>query len=255
MFLICIVLFSVSALWLASAMVKRQSGMTTGKKMAVFYWFVVIFSLNALFFPFVYWVGSLGLTQLTGNAYQAEIVSFLSEMGECEDDGETYACEKHTPVFEFVLEDGKRLQLVGDIRSTAEPEIGKIVTVLYEDGASKVHERSLRSIGLLIGATVMLAIEGYFLLLMLMYALGYDVGKFSTLGIQLAINGLVPLGAGFMFSAFGYVVYAYIFLNNPDGHPLLVAALCGFFMLALLPLLFHYLKGFFSFLGRNMSSL
>ena len=92
----------------------------------------------------------------------------------------------------------------------------------------------------------MLAIEGYFLLLMLMYALGYDVGKFPTLGIQVAINGLVPLGAGLMFSAFSYVVDAYIFLNNPDGHPLWVASLCGFSMLALLPLLFHYLKRLFA---------
>lgn len=249
MFLICILLFSLSALWLASAMVKRQFGTTTRKKMVIFYWFVVIFSLNALFFPFVYWIGSWGMVHLTGNAYQGEIVSFLSAEGECDDDGDTYACMKHTPVFEFSLEDGKRIQLPGDIRSTAEPGIGKMVTVLYETGASKVYERSLRSIGLLIGGGVLLTIEGYFLLLMVVYALGYDVGNFAALGVRAAIYGLVPLGAVFMFSAFVYVAYAYVFLNNPDGHPLWVAALCGFFTLALLPLFFQYLKSFFAFLA------
>ena len=252
MFWSIVAVFSLFSLWLARGLVKRQLGTTRGKKAVIVYWFLVIFALNLLFFPFVYWLGSMAVTQLTGKAYQAEIVSYLSEEDTCEDDGERYSCTMHTPVFAFTLEDGRRLELSGDIRSTAEPDVGAMVSVLYAEGASRVNERSMRSIGLLIGGGIMLMVEGYFILLILVYVLGYDISKVRAWGISATVNGLLPLGALFMFSALGYALYSYLFLGNPDDHPLWVALLCGFFMFCLLPAFGLYLKVLFAFLfGRK----
>lgn len=241
-FLLCAIFFSVLSYWLAKRMVIRQLGKSQGIKIVVAYWTLVIFFLNILFFPFVYLIGKEIYLLTTQPTFQAETVDFTSQWETCEDDGDTYSCLMHIPVFQFSLEDGTQIKLPGNIRSESEPVIGKIVNVVYQPDHTSVHELSLRSIGLLAGGILLLLVEGYILLIITAYALGYKIEKLVHAGKTAVLGFLVPLASSLFICVFLYVIYQYFFMGNPDDHPFWVIALCSLFTLALLPLMWTYIN-------------
>ncbi|WP_175909780.1 uracil permease [Burkholderia metallica] len=246
-FVVCVAVFGVAAYWLASRMVRRQTGGKRGSGGAVAFWWLVCFCLVSLFFPFAYWIGDELYELAVSPKYEATVVSYQSEWDTCESrdsSGRTdrYPCIKYTSILEAVMPDGGRVVLPGNIRSGNVPEIGERVDVVLPPGAHQLHERSVRSIGLLAGGGLMVAMIGYFLYLIAAYGAGRNLDRAARLGVAAVMNGLVPLGALLMEIAFLSVPYRYWMRGNPDDWPVWVLALALLFALALLPLLLIYAR-------------
>lgn len=251
-FVVCVAVFAVVAYWLASRMVRRQSGARHGAKGApsrgaVAFWWLVCFCLVSLFFPFAYWIGDEFYVLAVSPKYEATVVSYTSEWDTCErrdSDGRTerYQCLKYTSILEAALPDGKRVVMPGNVRSGGAPEIGERIDVVLPPGADQWHERSVRSVGLLAGGAVMVAMIGYFLYLIAAYGAGRNLDGAARFGVAVVMNGLVPLGALLMEIGFLSVPYRYWARGNPEDWPVWVLALSLLFALALLPLLLIYAR-------------
>lgn len=251
-FVVCVAVFAVAAYWLASRMVRRQSGGRRGAKGApnrgaVAFWWLVCFCLVSLFFPFAYWIGDELYELAVSPKYEATVVSYQSEWDTCESrdsNGRTdkYRCLKYTPILEAVMPDGQRVVLPGNIRSGSAPVIGERVDVVLPPGANQLHERSVRSVGLLAGGGLMVAMIGYFLYLIAAYGAGRNLDRAARFGVAAVINGLVPLGALLMEIGLLSVPYRYWAQGNPEQWPVWVLALCLLFALSLLPLLLIYAR-------------
>ncbi|MGS0891541.1 uracil permease [Burkholderia stagnalis] len=247
-FVVCVAVFGVAAYWLASRMVRRQSGGKRGShRGAVAFWWLVSFCMVSLFFPFAYWIADEFHVLAVSPGYQATVVSYQSEWDTCErrdsdDRTESYPCLKYTSMLAAVLPDGRRVVLPGNIRSGSAPEIGETVSVVLPAGANQWHERNVRSVGLLAGGALMVAIIGYCLYLMAAYGAGRNIDGAVRGGMSVAVNGLVPLGALLMEIGLLTVPYRYWAKGNPDAWPVWVLALCLLFAIALLPLLLAYAR-------------
>lgn len=247
-FVVCVAVFGVTAYWLASRMVRRQSGGKGGSNgCAVAFWWLVCFCLVSLCFPFAYWIGDELYVLAVSPKYPATVVSYQSEWDTCErrdSSGRTstYRCIKYTSMLEAVLPDGQRVVLPGNIRSGSMPVIGEAVDVVLPPGSGQLHERSVRSVGLLAGGALMVAMLGYFLYLIAAYGAGKTLDGAARIGMAVVLNGLVPLGALLMEIGFLSVPYRYWAHGNPQQWPVWVLGLCMLFALALLPLLILYAR-------------
>ncbi|WGY72429.1 uracil permease [Burkholderia cepacia] len=246
-FVVCVAVFGVAAYWLASRMVRRQTGGKGRTGGAVAFWWLVCFCLVSLFFPFAYWIGDEFYELAVSPKYEATVVSYQSEWDTCERSDssgrtERYQCIKYTSILEVVMPDGERVVLPGNIRSGGVPEIGEKIDVVLPAGAAQLHERSVRSVGLLAGGALMVAIIGYFVYLIAAYGAGKNIDGAARFGVAAAMNGLVPLGALLMEIGFLSVPYRYWARGNPEQWPVWVLALCLLFALALLPLLLIYAR-------------
>lgn len=246
-FVVCVVVFGVAAYWLASRMVRRQNGGTRGSGGAVAFWWLVCFCLVSLCFPFAYWIGDELYDLAVSPKYEATVVSYQSEWDTCErrdSSGRTdkYRCIKYTSILEAVMPNGERVVLPGNIRSGSVPEIGERVDVVLPQGANQLHERSVRSVGLLAGGGLMVAMTGYFLYLIAAYGAGRNLDGAGRFGVAVVLNGLVPLGALLMEIGFLSVPYRYWARGNPEQWPVWVLALSLLFALGLLPLLLIYAR-------------
>ncbi|MBZ5794004.1 uracil permease [Burkholderia contaminans] len=246
-FVVCVAVFAVAAYWLASRMVRRQTGGKRGAGGAVAFWWLVCFCFVSLFFPFAYWIGDELYELAVSPKYEATVVSYQSEWDTCErsdNNGRTdkYRCIKYTSILEAVMPDGQRVVLPGNIRSGSMPVIGERVDVVLPQGANQLHERSVRSVGLLAGGALMVAMIGYFLYLIAAYGAGRNLDGAARFGVAVVMNALVPLGALLMEIGFLSVPYRYWARGNPEQWPVWVLALCLLFALALLPLLLVYAR-------------
>ena len=246
-FVVCVAVFGVAAYWLASRMVRRQTGGARGAGGAVAFWWLVCFCLVSLCFPFAYWIGDELYALAVSPKYEATVVSYQSEWDTCERRGssgrtERYRCIKYTSILEAVMPDGERVVLPGNIRSGGVPEIGEKIDVVLPAGANQLHERSVRSVGLLAGGALMVAIIGYFVYLIAAYGAGKNIDGAARFGVAVVMNALVPLGALLMEIAFLSVPYRYWVRGNPEQWPVWVLALGLLFALALLPLLLIYAR-------------
>ncbi|WP_176039280.1 uracil permease [Burkholderia stabilis] len=247
-FVVCVAVFGVAAYWLAARMVRRQAGGKRGSNGgAIAFWWLVCFCLVSLFFPFAYWIGDEFRVLIVSPKYEATVVSYQSEWDTCErtdSDGrkESYRCIKYTSMLETTLPDGERVVLPGNIRSGDVPVIGDKVDVVLPPGSNQLHERSVRSVGLLAGGGLMVAMIGYVLYLVAAYGAGKNIDGAVRVGLSMVMNGLVPLGALLMEIGMLSVPYRYWAHGNPQGWPVWVLALSLLFSSALLPLLLLYAR-------------
>ena len=76
----------------------------------------------------------------------------------------------------------------GNVRSGGAPEIGERIDVVLPPGADQWHERSVRSVGLLAGGAVMVAMIGYFLYLIAAYGAGRNLDGAARFGVAVVMN-------------------------------------------------------------------
>lgn len=231
--------FLAAAVWLGRRVSRRSQG---GKKGGSALLVVVIFAMLALFVPFTYWTGQALYALATKPSYSATVVGYTSELRDYEDkdsNGRTVRGQRlmHTAQVRFAGPDGAPLELPNSVASTDVPREGSRLTVVYAPGDRVATERSARSVGLWLGACVMLFILGYCLWAAVWYALGYPMAGVQAFGMAFLFRFLLPGITLLMTLALGYVVFKYFALGNPDGYPLWVAAMCTLFTLGLLPLL------------------
>ena len=196
-FVVCVAVFAVVAYWLASRMVRRQSGRhgAKGRRVAA-----RSHSGGSCAFA---WCRCSSRSR-TGSATSSTFWPSrrntrrrscpTSEWDTCErrdSDGRTerYQCLKYTSILEAALPDGKRVVMPGNVRSGGAPEIGERIDVVLPPGADQWHERSVRSVGLLAGGAVMVAMIGYFLYLIAAYGAGRNLDGAARFGVAVVMNG------------------------------------------------------------------
>jgi hypothetical protein len=202
----------------------------------------IIFALIALFVPFSYWTGQALYSLATKPRYSATVVGHTSEYRDYQEKDSrdrtvTRQRLMHTAQVRFVGPDGESLELPSSVASTEVPLEGAALTVVYAPGDRVAAELSARSVGLWLGASVMLFILGYCLWATVWYALGHPMKGVAAFGMGFLFRFLLPGITLLMVLALGYSALKYFALGNPDDHPLWVACLCTLFTLALLPLL------------------
>ena len=230
--------FLAAAVWLGRRVSRRSSGKKGGSALIV----IVIFALLALFVPFTYWTGQALYALATKPSYSATVVGHTSELRDYEEKdshGRTVRGQRlmHTAQVRFNGPDGETLELPNSVASTDVPREGSRLTVVYAPGDRSATELSPRSVGLWLGACVMLFILGYFLWATVWYALGRPMAGVAAFGTMFLFRIFLPGISLLMALTLGYVALKYFALGNPDGYPLWVAAMCALFTLALLPLL------------------
>lgn len=203
---------------------------------------IIIFALIALFVPFSYWTGQALYALATKPSYSATVVGHTSELRDYEEkdsDGRTVRGKRlmHAAQVRFTGPDGVSLELSSTVASTEIPIEGAKLTVVYAPGDSAAAELSARTVGLWLGASVMLFILGYCLWATVWYALGHPMDGVHAFGMAFLFRFFLPGITLLMTLALGYPAFKYFALGNPDDYPLWVACLCTLFTLALLPLL------------------
>jgi len=203
---------------------------------------IILFSMIALFVPFTWWTGQALYGLATKPIYSATVIGHTSEYRDYEEKdsrGRTVRGKRlmHTAQLRFLGPDGAWLELPNSVASGDEPVDGDTLKVVYAPGDRVASELSARSVGLWLGACVMLFILGYFLWAAVWYASGRPMDGVRDFGLGFLFRFLLPVAASLMALALGYAAFKYFVLGNPDGFPLWVACLCTFFTLALLPLL------------------
>jgi hypothetical protein len=233
--------------WLARRLVRRQLQVRKGARSAVAFWTVVIAAISSLAVPLSWWLPNEAWMMMVLRASEATVVGHSTEQDTCETtrsdrrSATRYPCTKYTPIFSTVLDDGRRVSLPGNIRSTSPRQLGDRVSVVYEPGTNYLHERSLRSMALLVAGGLIDAILVYCLVLIVAYSFGRNTRGMVDIGISVVLKGLVPLLALGMFAMLSSVPYRVWYLGDMAA-PLWATLLCLFFSLALLPLLLTYLR-------------
>lgn len=240
---LCIWSFVLTKFWL-----KRLAKNRDSSKFEFAYLFVVVFSISSLFFPFSYWVSQAVYGLATKPSYDATIVSYHSEWVDTErtDSNERKYKTKtlmHTAQVQFKDDQNRTLVLDNSVRSGDVPVVGDHIQVVYKAGDHSAQEKSWRT-GLLFAAVLfMLFIMGYILIMIIAYALNRNMEPYKEFANVLIFRITLPLGTMAMFGMLSYSVFAYFFLGDPQNLPVWAVAICGFFALCLLPLIYHILTG------------
>jgi hypothetical protein len=228
----------VSAYWLGRRVSRRlQPGKGTNAFIVI-----VLFSMIALFAPFTYWTGQALYGLATKPSYSATVVGHTSEYRDYdEEDSNGRRVRRtrlmHTAQLNFIGPDGALVTLPSSVASSGVPIDGDRLTVVYVPGDTVASELSARSIGLWLGACVMLFILGYCLWATVWYSMGHAMEGVVAFGMAFLFRFLLPVVTMLMTAAMGYAAFKYFALGNPDGFPPWVGWLCTLFTLALLPLL------------------
>ncbi len=233
----------VSAIWLGRRVSQR---MKPGSGASIFL-VVVIFVMITLFVPLSYFIGQAMYDLATKPSYSATVVSYTSKLEDYDEknsDGRTVRGKRlmHVASVRFIGPDGEPVVLPSSVSSSAIPELGSPMKVVYVPGDSTASELSVRSVGLLLGGAVMMFVLGYFLWAMCWYAMGKPMQGVSDFGTVFFFKFFLPCVTLLMMVGMAYPAVKYFFLGNPDEYPLWVASLCAFFPLALLPLAIQLLK-------------
>jgi hypothetical protein len=236
--------FLAAALWLGKRVSQRlQPGKGTSTMVVI-----IVFALLALFVPFSYWAAQALYALATKPSYSATVVGHTSEYRDYDEKDAngrdvTRRVLMHTARVRFIGPAGEPLDLPSSIASAEVPVNGAQIKVVYAPGDRVASELSARSVGLWLGACVMLFILGYCLWATVWYALGHPMEGVRAFGSAFLLRFFVPGATLLMTLALGYPVYKYFALGNPDGYPLWVAGLCTLFVIALLPLLVALIRG------------
>lgn len=233
----------IAALWLGRRVSRR---LQPGKGSSTFI-VIVLFSMIALFVPFTYWTSQALYALATKPSYSAIVVGHTSEYRDYdEEDSNGRKVRRtrlmHTPQVRFTGPDGALVELPSSVASSSVPVNGEQLTVVYAPGDRVASELSARSVGLWLGACVMLFILGYFLWAAFWYSMGYAMAGVVAFGMAFLFRLFLPGVTLLMTAALGYPAIKYFALGNPDGYPHWVGWVCALFTLALLPLLVTLLK-------------
>lgn len=247
-FLASVVILSIWSFVLTKFWLKRLAQNRDSNKLEFAYLFAVVFSISALFFPFGYWVSQAVYGLITKPSYDATIVSYTSEWVDTErtdSSGEKYKTKTlmHTAQVQFKDDQNRMQTLNNSVRSGDVPIVGDHIRVAYQSGDQSAQEKSWRTILLFTAVLFMLFILGYVLLMIVAYSLNRNMEPYKAFANILIFRVTVPLGTTVMFSMLSYSVFAYFFLGNPNNLPIWAVAICGFFALCLLPVIYHILTG------------
>ncbi|AQV14441.1 xanthine permease [Acinetobacter pittii] len=247
-FLVVVAVLMIWSFVLTKFWVKRLAKNRKSSKFEFAYLFTVVFSISALFFPFTYWVSQAVYGLATKPTYDATVVSYTSEWVDTErtdSNGRKYKTKTlmYTAQVQFKDNQNRTLTLDNSVRSGDVPLVGEHITVVYESSDHTAQEKSWRTILLFAAALFMLFIIGYILVMIIAYALNRNMDPYTALAKFLIFRITLPLGTMAMFGMLSYSVFAYFFLFNPQNIPVWAAAICGFFSLCLLPLIYHILTG------------
>lgn len=252
-FIVCAAVLGIWSYWLTKQVLNRQQQGQPYGKSTTFFYFLLIFSMNSLFFPFSYWIGKTVYDLSTKPTYSALITGYNSEWVDTESTDSSgnkrrYKQLMHTAQLAFTDQQNNQVNIPNSVQSTSVPSVGDHLTVVYAQGDTQAQEKSLRSILLLCAAGFMLFLLGFALLATTAYGLNKNMQSFIRLSGILVAKVIVPVAVLAMFALLSYIPFQYLALSNPMHTQKWAMLVCLFFAMMMLPLIYNLILGF---LGRN----
>ncbi|SHE75600.1 hypothetical protein [Pedobacter caeni] len=171
--------------------------------------------------------------------YEAKIVDYTTHQSS--GSGGRRSSTMFTPVVSFTTHKGIPLKIATDISSGGRPVTGELITIGYEEGMTTAEEFTGSKYLLIGGACTMLLIMGYFCIVGIAYAMGAEMRVYFSIGINLLLYVIFPIGLMFFLGAVGYALFLY-FTGQKPNMPGWAVGVCIFFLIMLFLGFISYLQ-------------
>ncbi|MBT2623192.1 hypothetical protein [Chryseobacterium sp. ISL-6] len=197
---------------------------------------VVVYALSALFFGLVAMCSSTIGSLLFKTKYEARVVEHEASSSE-----DTYRA-----VVEFKDSNNLLIKKPLNYGGSDPVEIGKMITIGYENGDKTVTNLSFGTQKLVVGAVLLfffvlgLAVSAIFL-----HAVGKDYSIVLRIALGFVVYIVFPLAMLFFIGVMSWVIWEY-FQGKRDDMPIWALGICSLFVTILIPAFFGYMKMLFS---------
>jgi hypothetical protein len=125
-------------------------------------------------------------------------------------------------------------------------EIGRVITIGYENGDKSVTNLSFGTQKLVVGAVLLfLFVLGLAVTAIFLHALGRDYSVVIRIALGFVMSVVFPLAMLFFIGVMSWVIWEY-FQGKREDMPIWALGICSLFVTILIPAFFGYLKMLFS---------
>ncbi|MCT2562582.1 hypothetical protein [Chryseobacterium herbae] len=218
---------------------KRSKQGSTSISLASFiYPGLVVFAVSSLFFGLVTFISYPVISFFSSPKYEAKVVEY--------DSTQSYGDETKKAVVEFRDDNNQLIKKPLNYGSSHPVEIGKTITVGYEDGDQSVTNLSFGTQLLPISIiSLFLFLLGLAMAWILLYSLGKDYSIIFRIGIGFVMYLVFPAAVLFFIGILSWVIWEY-FQGRRNDMPIWALGICSLFVTLLIPAFFGYLKVLFT---------
>lgn len=208
---------------------------------------IVVYVISSLFFGLVAMISSPVISFLSEPKYQAKVVGY--ETMESSDSDET-----RKAVVEFRNDKNQLIKKPLNYGSSDPVEMGKTITIGYEDGDQSVTNLSFGTQKLIIFTVALfLFLLGLAMAWILLYSLGKDYSIVFRIGMGFVGYLVFPAAMLFFIGVMSWVIWQY-FQGKRNDMPIWALGICSLFVTLLIPAFLGYMKMLFSKEKGNIRS-
>jgi hypothetical protein len=197
---------------------------------------VIVYALSALFFGLIAMSSSTVDSLLFKTKYEARVVEHETSSSE-----NTYRA-----VVEFKDHNHLLIKKPLNYGGSDPVEIGRVITIGYENGDKSVTNLSFGTQKLVVGAVLLfLFVLGLAVTAIFLHALGRDYSVVIRIALGFVMYVVFPLAMLFFIGVMSWVIWEY-FQGKREDMPIWALGICSLFVTILIPAFFGYLKMLFS---------
>ncbi|SFN92837.1 hypothetical protein SAMN05421594_4759 [Chryseobacterium oleae] len=199
---------------------------------------LVVFAVSSLFFGLVSFISYPVISFFSSPRYEARVVEY--------DSSQSYGDETKKAVVEFRDQKNQLIKKPLNYGSSHPVEIGRIITIGYEDGDHSVTNLSFGTQKLIIFIiSLFLFLLGLAMAWIILYSLGQDYSIIFRIGIGFVMYLVFPAAMLFFIGVMSWVIWEY-FQGRRNDMPIWALGICSLFVTILIPAFFGYLKMLFT---------
>lgn len=208
---------------------------------------IVVYVVSMLFFGLVSIAVSPVIHFFSGPKYEARVIAH--EIMESSDGDGTY-----TAIVEFKNDKNEWIRKPLNYGSSHPVEIGKTITISYQNGDHNVTNLSFGTQKLIVFIVALfLFILGLAMAWITLYSMGWDTSVILRIGLGFVLYFVFPAGMLFFIGVMSWVIWEY-YQGKRDDTPVWVLGICSLFITLLIPSFLGYIKMLFTREKRVKSS-
>ncbi|WP_223606419.1 hypothetical protein [Chryseobacterium sp. OSA05B] len=199
---------------------------------------LVVFAVSSLFFGLVAMISHPVISLFSSPKYEAKVVEY--DLMESDTD------EAKRAIVEFRDHKNQLIKKPLNYGSSHPVEIGKTITIGYEDGDQSVTNLSFGTQKLIVFiVSLFLFLLGLAMAWIILYSLGKDYSIIFRIGIGFVMYLVFPAAMLFFIGVMSWVIWEY-FQGRRNDMPIWALGICSLFVTILIPAFFGYLKMLFT---------
>lgn len=199
---------------------------------------LVVFVVSCFFFGLVALIAHPVTAFFSASKYEAKVVDY--------DFTDSSNNDTKTAVVEFRNDNNQTIKKPLNYGSSDPVEIGKTITIGYENGDQRVTNLSFETQLLPIFIiSLFLFLLGLAMAWFLLYSLGLDYSIIFRIGMGFVMYLVFPAAMLFFIGAMSWVIWEY-FQGRRNDMPIWALGICSLFVTLLIPAFFGYLKVIFT---------